>query len=216
MGKGDIMELYTEFYSAFEKLEQEKCIKLAHDALKNGVIDVKDLYESILRKSLANLTDIETDINHKIWKEHIQSGIVRTIIEQANPYVLSKRSTESLLKAAVICPDGEQHELGARMVSDYIRMLGYETFFVGRDTPRNELHDLINTLKVDVIAISVTNYYNLSKALQMVQDIKNNFPNIKLIVGGRGLDVNAESFVELGVDVTHSYDDIQTVLRPNL
>lgn len=210
------MELYTEFYSAFEKLEQERCIKLAHDALKNGDIDVKDLYETVLRKSLANLTDIETDLNHKIWKEHIQSGIVRTIIEQANPYVLNKRNNSLLLKAAVICPDGEQHELGARMVSDYIRMMGFETFFVGRDTPRDEIHDLIETLKLDVIAISVTNYYNLSKAIQMVQDIKQNFPAIKLIVGGRGLDVNSEAFHELGIDVTRSFEDIQRVLGTNL
>jgi len=210
------MELYTDFYSAFEKLEQEKCIKLAHDALENGDIDVKDLYELVLRKSLANLTDIETDLNHKIWKEHIQSGIVRTIIEQANPFVLSKRNKTLLSKAAIICPDGEQHELGARMVSDYIRMMGYETFFVGRDTPRDEIHDLIETLNLNVVAISVTNYYNLSKALQIVQDIKQNFPSIKLVVGGRGLDVNSEAFHEIGVDVTHSFEDIQRILGSNL
>ncbi len=206
------MRLYDEFYQAFENLEQEKCIDLVSNALKNQEITITDLYENVLRKSMSHLTDVETDINHKIWKEHIQSGIVRSVIEMAYPYVLSNRSSKSIKRAAVICPDGEQHELGARMVSDYIRMMGFETFFVGRDTPRKELYDLINTLKLDLIAISVTNYYNISKAIQMVSFIESNFPSIKLIVGGKGFEMNPHLFDENSVHITHSYEDIKKVL----
>ncbi len=206
------MSLYEKFYLAFDQLEQEKCIQLAKDALLNEEISVVDLYENVLRKSLSHLTDIETDLNHKIWKEHIQSGIVRTIIEIANAYVLKNRTSLPLKRAAVICPDGEQHELGARMVSDYIRMCGYETFFVGRDTPRDEIHDCILGLNLNLIAISVTNHYNLSKAIQMVTDIQTNFPEIKLIIGGKAIEMNSEVFLSMGVDVTRNFDDIRRVV----
>lgn len=206
------MGLYEDFYLAFEKLEQEKCIQIVNNALLKEEISIIDLYENVLRRSLSNLTDIETDLNHKIWKEHIQSGIIRTIIEMANPYVLNSRETALNRRAAVLCPDGEQHELGARMVSDYIRMMGYETYFVGRDTPRDEIHDLILSLNLDLIAISVTNYYNLTKAVQMVNDIQKSFPNIKLIVGGKGLEINSELLISKDVEVAHSIDDIRRVL----
>lgn len=206
------MHLYEAFYDAFEKLEQEKCIELVNDALMNNRISIEDLYENVLRKSMSHLTDVESDVNHKIWKEHIQSGIVRSVIEMAYPYVLNQRNTHVTKRAAVICPDGEQHELGARMVSDYIRMMGFETFFVGRDTPRKELFDLIDTLKLDLIAISVTNYYNLSKAVQMVSFIESNFPSIKLIVGGKGFEMNPDLFDQNKVDVTYTYEDIKRVL----
>lgn len=206
------MRLYDDFYEAFKKLEQEKCIELISDALKNNEISIVDLYENILRKAMSNLTDVETDPNHRIWKEHIQSGIVRSIIEMANPYVLSSRSKKDLRRAAVICPDGEQHELGARIVSDYIRMMGFETYFVGRDTPRKELHDLINTLELDVIAISVTNYYNISKAIQMISFVESNFPKIKLIVGGKGFENNLNIFPQSNVEFTKDFEDIKRVL----
>lgn len=206
------MPLYETFYDAFEKLEQEKCIQIVSDALKTGSISIEDLYENVLRMSMSHLTDVETDENHKIWKEHIQSGIVRSVIEMVYPYVLNLRDTKPLKRAAVICPDGEQHELGARMVSDYIRMMGFETFFVGRDTPRKELFDLIETLKLDLVAISVTNYYNLSKAVQMVSFIETSFPTIKLIVGGKAFEMNPNLFDQSNVKVTHTYKDIKRVL----
>jgi methanogenic corrinoid protein MtbC1 len=134
------------------------------------------------------------------------------VIEMAYPYVLNLRDTKPLKRAAVICPDGEQHELGARMVSDYIRMMGFETFFVGRDTPRKELFDLIETLKLDLVAISVTNYYNLSKAVQMVSLIETSFPTIKLIVGGKAFEMNPNLFDQSNVKVTHTYKEIKRVL----
>lgn len=206
------MSLYEDFYDAFEKLEQEKCIELISNALKNQEVSIIDLYENVLRKSMAHLTDVETDVNHKIWKEHIQSGIVRSVIELAYPYVLNSRNTKPLKRAAVICPDGEQHELGARMVSDYVRIMGFETYFVGRDTPRKELFDLINALNLDLIAISVTNYYNISKAIQMISFIETNFPSVKLIVGGKGFENNLNIFDRSKIEITNNFEDIKRVL----
>lgn len=206
------MPLYETFYQAFEALDQERCIQLTFDALNSESISIEDLYEHVLRKSLSSLTDKESDPTHKIWKEHIQSSIVRTIIEMTYPFVLKNRPLNLSKKAAVVCPDGEQHELGARMVSDYLRLLGYETYFVGRDTPRLEFIDMIRTLNLDVVAISVTNYYNLSKALQTVVDVKENFPNVTLVAGGRGLDINADVLIKHDVLITQNLSDLKRYL----
>ena len=106
------MRLFDEFYQAFENLEQEKCIDLVSNALKNQEITITDLYENVLRKSMSHLTDVETDVNHKIWKEHIQSGIVRSVIEMAYPYVLNNRSSKSIKRAAVFALMGSNMNLG--------------------------------------------------------------------------------------------------------
>lgn len=209
------MPLFEEFNRAFQALDQEHCIQLTYDALSNEIISVEDLYENVLRKALSVLTDKETDPTHKIWREHVQSSIVRTIIEMTYPFVMKQRIRNLNKKAAVVCPDGEQHELGARMVSDYLRMLGYETYFVGRDTPRLEFLDMIKTLNLDVVAISVTNYYNLSKALQTVVDVKEHFPEVTLVAGGRGLDANAEVLVKHDVLITHDLNDLKRILGGN-
>jgi methanogenic corrinoid protein MtbC1 len=182
--------------NAFNQLDKDKSVQLMYDWLTNNEISVTDLYESILVRALANLSDIESDPTHKIWFEHIQSSIVRTIIEMAHPFVLANKKPSNGKKAAVICPDGEQHELGARMISDYFTLAGIQSFFVGRDTPRSEFIGMINELKLDYVAISVTNYYNLSAVHKTIQLIKQAKEDVTIVLGGRAILNNPKLFLD--------------------
>lgn len=204
-----------EFMDAFDRLDKETCVTLAFDALSSGALDVPTLYDGVLRKSMENLTDVESDPTHKIWKEHIKSSIVRTIIEMAFPFVVKAKSSTVKGRAAVVCPDGEEHELGARMISDYLTLLGYETFFVGKSTPKKEFVDLIESLKLDVVALSVTNYYNFSVTLRTVELIREHFPNLTLIAGGRGFDHNPQALAGYNVALAHNYAELIAAIGVN-
>lgn len=206
------MAFYEEFYDAFDALDKEKCVNLAYDALVQKEQSIETLYENILKKALSNISDVETDPDHKIWKEHIQSSIIRTIVEMAFPFVLKERKSEILGKAAVVCPDGEEHELGARMVSDYISLLGYETYFVGKSTPKKEFIDMIKTMDLSVVALSVTNYYNLSQTLKTIQLIRETYPDLTILLGGHGIEANSESLSQYKVQIAHDYKDIRELI----
>ena len=206
------MAIFEQFAEAFDRLDKEACIQITFDALSVGEIGIVDLYEGVLRRSLSDLTDKEVDPQHKIWKEHIQSSIVRTVLEMAFPFVIKQRQTHVMGKAAIVCPDQEQHELGARMVSDYMSLLGYQTLYVGRNTPKDEFNDMISTLSLDVVALSVTNYYNLSSAIKTVEMIRAKFPQIKIIAGGLAIQNNPQSLANLNVEITRNYSELQRAL----
>ena len=116
------MDFYDRFYPAFDQLDKANCVRLVHDALADGSLSVPVLYEEVLKRALGNLSDVEADPDHKIWREHIQTSIVRTLVEMSFPFVLKQRTGHKAAKAAVVCPDGEDHELGARMVNDYLTL----------------------------------------------------------------------------------------------
>lgn len=204
-----------EFMDAFDRLDKETCVTLAFDALSSGALDVPTLYDGVLRKSMENLTDVESDPTHKIWKEHIKSSIVRTIIEMAFPFVVKAKAMPTKGRAAVVCPDGEEHELGARMISDFLTLMGYETYFVGKSTPKKEFVDLIESLKLDVVALSVTNYYNFSVTLRTVELIREHFPDLTLIAGGRGFDHNPQALAGYNVALAHNYAELKAALGGN-
>jgi MerR family transcriptional regulator, light-induced transcriptional regulator len=186
---------FTQFMHAFNNLEKTNCVNMVYQWLEEGQITIIELYEDILVEALAYLTDVESNPNHKIWFEHIQSSIVRTIIEMAHPFVLKeKKEHQSNLKAAVLCPDGEQHELGARMINDYLVLSGVDSYFVGRDTPRKEFVDMINVMNLDLVAISVTNYYNTSEVSRTVDLIKAHNKDVDIIVGGRAVMNNLDTY----------------------
>lgn len=186
---------YEIFMNAFNQLDKDSSVQLVYDWLNKKEITVIELYEGILVPALANLSDIEVDPSHSIWLEHIQSSIVRTIIEIAHPFVLANKKPLNGKKVAVICPDGEQHELGARMISDYLTLAGFKSYFVGRDTPKSEFSSMINELKLDYVAISVTNYYNLSEVHKTIQLIEDSTRNITILLGGRAITNNPTPFL---------------------
>lgn len=184
------------FIKALNELDKETCVSIVDTWMKEGT-SVTTLYEDVFVKALSLLSDVEEDPTHKIWFEHTQSSIIRTLIEMVHPYVLSQRKSTLNLKAAVICPDQEQHELGARMINDYLVLSGMKSYFVGRDTPRKEFVDMIQTLGLDVVAISVTNYYHLSEVKKTIDLINANVNDVTLLLGGRAILNNPGHFKDI-------------------
>ena len=186
---------FLNFMQAFNNLDKSSCVSMVYQWLSEDQISIKELYEDVLVEALGYLTDVESDPNHKIWFEHIQSSIVRTIIEMAHPFVLKeKKESQFNLKAAVLCPDGEQHELGARMINDYLVLSGVDSYFVGRDTPRKDFVDMIEVMNLDIVAMSVTNYYNTSEVNRTVDLIRAHNKHVEILVGGRAVMNNLDTY----------------------
>lgn len=173
--------LKNAFQDALEKHDKKTCITLIKEALENDHIEIPTLYEDILVKSLHDIAHNNKTQEISIWEEHVQSGIVRTIIEMAYPYIL--HSQEFGESALVFCQEEEYHELGARMTSDYLTLLGFEVTFIGANTPEKQALAAIEALSPKIVCISVTNYYHLSKLEDLIKKIRL-LSQAKIIVGG--------------------------------
>lgn len=209
-------EIYNEFIQYLTKQDKENCVKYILKCLDEKKVTIVELYEDILTKSL-NSIGCEID-NEKvcIWKEHVRSSIIRTIIENCYKYVLLEVQNKINKKVFVMCPDGETHELGARIVADYFTMKGLDTVYVGSSTPKAEFIDVINYIKPDYIALSVTNYFNLVEAKKVINEIRNKDKKVKIIVGGNAFK-NRDNINEFKADyLLNSYKDIDNILKEGL
>ena len=56
----------------------------------------------------------------------------------------------------VTCASGELHQLGARMLADFLEMAGWDTFFLGADTPIPGTLQQVAERAPHVLAISVS------------------------------------------------------------
>ncbi|MGC9383741.1 MAG: cobalamin B12-binding domain-containing protein [Kosmotogaceae bacterium] len=197
------MSIYEDFVSLLDKYDKEKAFNFAIDLLNNKTLGVFDLYEKVLKPSLNNWNCDHENNKLCIWQEHIRSSVIRSIIEACYPFVLKEKakiSENSDKTVAVVCPPGEQHELGARIVTDYFTLYGFKSIFVGSNTPVESFIEAIKNYELDYIAISVTNYFHLFKTKKLIQDIKKLSPKTKIIVGGRAFSKRKEKFREFGAD----------------
>lgn len=158
------------------------------EALNKDEIGVVELYENVLAKALNSIVDEYEDMDELIWKEHVRSGIIRTIVENTYPHVMKTRRklNRNIDKGVlVLCPRFEDHEIGARMVTDFFTMAGYNSTFLGGNTPEKTILQAIESVRPRYISMSITNYYNLVAAKNTIELIKMESPyTMKFLLGG--------------------------------
>ena len=82
------------------------------------------------------------------------------------------------------CPPEEGHDLGLRMVSDRFDMAGWNTYFLGPDTPVAEVADAARRLGVDAIVMSSSTHYHQLAVRHAVDALKKELPGVDIWVGG--------------------------------
>ena len=157
----NFVKMAAEQNAIKEKLKQlildmnrEKAVTLSLSLLENESITIHDLYEKVLKSALYSIDCQELD-KECIWKEHVTTAIVRTIIEVSYPYLLKEKKNvvSNGKKVIVVCPSEEYHEIGARMVHDYFSLNGFESTMIGANTPLSVILDAVEFVKPDFVAV---------------------------------------------------------------
>jgi len=73
-------------------------------------------------------------------------------------------------------PPDELHELGARMVTDFFALAGFEATFVGASTPIEDFVAALRHIRPRYVAVSVTNPYNLIALRKLIERIRGKVP----------------------------------------
>ncbi|MGM0640540.1 MAG: cobalamin B12-binding domain-containing protein [Thermotogota bacterium] len=212
------VKIKDSFYNMMNKLQREKVTTYIKEKLDNDEISYRDLYEQLLIPYLSNW-DCDEDIQELcIFKEHVSTSIIRTIIEINYPFLVKQRKkllndgriSELRKKIFVACPSGEYHEIGARIVSDFFYMNGYEVLYVGANTPLDEIIKMTKVFIPDYIAFSVSDPYNIISAKKTISRLRENNTQSKIIVGGRAFKINPHVFKQIKADLLlNSFEDIE-------
>lgn len=213
------MKYYEEFVKYLEREDKESSVNYIMQLISGGEMDLVTLYNEILKPALYEIASNEKEQEITIGQEHMRTAIVRTILECCYPYVIAERSlkfeAEELNKKSVVifCPEDEYHEIGPRMVEDFFALNGYQTLFLGGNTPREGLIELMEDLQPDYIAISVSNYYNIVPAKRSIAVLREKMAKTpQIIVGGYALENKKNVCRELGADLyLKTYGEIEAL-----
>ncbi|MBI9009834.1 MAG: cobalamin-dependent protein [Tenericutes bacterium] len=186
---------YNEFLDLLEKEDKGKSLLFILDLLNSGV-DVVTVYEDYLIPSLFDFKCLAVEQEICIWKEHTRTSIIRTVLEASYPYIIEQRKKEIHKKVIVLCPQEEYHEIGAIIASNYFYLLGFESLYIGANTPSDDIVSAIKILEPDYVALSVSNYYNLVVTRKLTKKIRENYPNLSIILGGQAFS-KAESLEQV-------------------
>lgn len=195
---------YTAFLNSLLKGDRAYCSGVIRNELKKDP-PILELYEQLIRKSLYEIGELWENNKISVATEHLASAIIETILNEIYPEIIS---TDKNGKTVVLtCVENEMHQIGIKMVNDVFELNGWMTYFLGINTPVGSLIQFTKEYQPTLLAISVSMYFHLPDLEKMIQRINNEFPELRIFVGG-------QAFRHGGVDVISSYKNV--VYLPDL
>jgi len=182
----DAAGLYEEISAALGRHDKASAVRIAVESVTSGAIGIPALYRDVLTPILADTGAAWQRGTVAIWEEHLASATVRTIVEILYPGVLKAKAETPAAERSVLlaCPPEEGHDLGLRMVADRFDMAGWTTYFLGPDTPVDEIADAARRLGVDAIVMSSSTHFHRLAVRHAVDSLKTDLPDVDVWVGG--------------------------------
>jgi methanogenic corrinoid protein MtbC1 len=173
------------------------------EELANGTLPIKEIYRYIIQPFQVELGKLWHENQITVAEEHYATGITQFAMS-----MLYKKIFETPKKGKVLlgtCAQGELHELGIRMVCDYMESCGWDTYYLGANMPERAVLEMIADKKPDVIAVSCTMVYNVPKVKSLIDAIKRLNINTPIIVGGYPFIVDENLWNKVGAS-GYSFD----------
>jgi methanogenic corrinoid protein MtbC1 len=141
--------------------------------------------------------------------EHAATEICRYVIYR----VIDSMPVDAPLPYRIIvaCVPGEEHEMGARILADYLGSRGWAVKYLGRSTPEVDLLAAVASQGIDITVLSVTLLENLPAARDLLLKIRERVPVMKTAIGGRAA-LKARAVLEAYTDaVVTGFDEAHSV-----
>ena len=196
-----ISEVYfLDYTNGLLQGDKEKCISIVEKLITEKT-DIKDIYVALLQRSLYHVGKMWEQGQLSIADEHMGTEITKCLM---NKYADKITANKKVGKTALItCVDKEFHEIGARMAADVFELNGWNTYFLGASTPTREIVKFIEIKKPDVVGLSFNFYMNLLRLFEVIDHIRKNYPDQKIIIGGQGINPEKENLLSKYPDIRH-------------
>lgn len=196
MESQNLSPVVQDYLQNLLKGNRSNCSVVARQYLAKNP-SIKDLYEEIFKVSLYEIGRLWETNQITVATEHLTTAITEGILNELFEQIISGKKYNK--KVVVACVEGEQHQVGVKMVADVFEMKGWESFFLGTGIPTNELIKFISETQPDLLAISMSVYFSFANLLKMLEIVRAKFPDLQIIVGGQAFTrITDDVFQRLG------------------
>ena len=195
--------LYTEEFKKFNTYLMDADRKSASEMILKMVdegAEIIDIYKHIFKRSQYEIGRLWETNRISVAQEHFCTAATQMIISQLYPHVFSSEKNGKKVIAA--CIGGELHEIGIRMIADIFELNGWDSYFIGANTPGESILETIRRTEADLLAISASMTFNVLAVRDLISYIRSEVKceELKIIVGGRPFNVSPGLWKMVGAD----------------
>jgi methanogenic corrinoid protein MtbC1 len=189
--------LARDFLAALLRGERHTASNLILAEADRGT-SVRDIYLHVFQRVLREVGRLWHSNQIGVAKEHYCTACTQLIMSQLYPRIFSDvRNGRRLVSTAV---GGDLHEIGVRMVSDFFEMAGWDTFYLGANTPLSATLEQVAERKPHVLAISATMSFHVHAVADLIAAARAAGNPPRILVGGAPFNSVPELWEEVGAD----------------
>src|SRR4026207_836851 len=178
-----------------------------------AVIPFEEAVHRILRPLQRRVGELWHEGRLNIAVEHY----VTKIIQQKLFSVMNQLPVNEFgPRILIACPEGETHEIGAQAVAYIAAARGCHVYYLGPDLPNSDLVTFCETIKPDLVLLSLTDIKPEAVVLQQLKELESLAARWAVAVGGQGAraieDRLREAKIELLDDLTALYSRLTILL----
>jgi MerR family transcriptional regulator, light-induced transcriptional regulator len=197
--EGHLGGLAHNYLQALLRNERHVASRMILDAADAGV-SVRDLYLHVFQATQREVGRLWQTNQITVAQEHYCTAATQLIMSQLYPRIFAtERAGKKLVATAV---GGELHELGVRMVADFFEMAGWDTYYLGANTPATSIIQTVQSQRPHVLGISATMTFHVSATRQLIDAVRStcDLTSTRILVGGYPFNVAPELWREVGAD----------------
>ncbi len=180
----DPEQSYQLYLDALLKGDHHRCREIFEQWLES-TDTLRSLYDDLVRHSLYEVGELWEQGKISVATEHMATAISESLLNLTYPKLFA---TPRKNRSAIIsCLSGEHHRIGAKMVADLFELNGWRGYFLGSNTPFDDLKSLVAEKRPDALALSAATDPNLDRAISAASEVHTEFPGLAILVGGRAL-----------------------------
>jgi methanogenic corrinoid protein MtbC1 len=159
---------------------------------------IKDIYLLVFQRVLREVGRLWHSNRIGVGQEHYCTACTQFIMSQLYPRIFSNEKKGRRLVSA--CVGGDLHEIGMRMVTDFFEMEGWDTFYLGANTPTSGTLQLVAQRKPHVLAISATMPIHLQAVADLIAASRAAGNPARILVGGAPFNSVPGLWEDVGAD----------------
>jgi len=194
-----LADLARAYLDALLRGERATASQLILDAVERGA-SIKDIYLHVFQRTQREIGRLWQTNQISVAQEHYCTAATQVVMSQLYPRIFS--TTKTGRKLVVTCIGGELHEIGARMVADFFEMEGWDTYFLGANTPTDSILRMLDERRADALAISATMTFHVRHVADLIERVRMTrwTKPPKLLVGGYPFNLSPTLWQTLGAD----------------
>jgi len=183
-GDNPFADLAAAYLEALLAGERQQASERVMKAVEEGV-SVKEIYLHVFQSCQREIGGLWQRNEVTVAEEHYVTAATQLIMSQLYPRIFGAEKTGRSLVAT--CVGGELHEIGVRMVADFFEMEGWDTYYLGANTPTESILETLESRQPDLLGISATITFNLDEVIDLVKEVRSaeTGDGLPILVGGR-------------------------------